>query len=47
MSAVREFCDRAILIEDTHVVAQGSAEDMATRYEKLFSHTAPQAKADV
>ncbi|MEI6725469.1 MAG: Wzt carbohydrate-binding domain-containing protein, partial [Actinomycetes bacterium] len=45
MAAVREFCDRAILIEDTRIVAEGPAEDIATRYERLFSHTAPQAKS--
>ena len=39
MSAVREFCDRAILIEDSRLVAEGSAEDIAARYTKLFSPT--------
>jgi ABC-2 type transport system ATP-binding protein len=37
MAAVREFCDRAILIEDCRIVAQGSAEDIATRYTELFN----------
>ena len=37
MSAVREFCDRAILIEDCTLVAEGSAEDIAAQYTKLFA----------
>ena len=37
MSAVRQFCDRAILIEDCSVIAQGSAEDIATQYTALFN----------
>jgi ABC-2 type transport system ATP-binding protein len=36
MGAVRQFCDRAILIEDRRIMAQGSAEDIATRYTDLF-----------
>jgi ABC-2 type transport system ATP-binding protein len=40
MGAVREFCDRAILIEDSHLIADGSAEDVATQYAMLFN-TAP------
>ena len=42
MGAVREFCDRAILIEDGGIVAQGSAEDVAAQYTELFN---PQATA--
>jgi ABC-2 type transport system ATP-binding protein len=36
MDAVREFCDRVILIEDSRIVAQGSAEDVAAQYTELF-----------
>ncbi len=36
MAAVRQFCDRAILIEDSRIVAEGSAEDVATRYTELL-----------
>jgi ABC-2 type transport system ATP-binding protein len=39
MDAVREFCDRAILIEDSRLVAQGSAEEVAEKYTRLFSPT--------
>lgn len=45
MNAVREFCDRVILIEDSRLVAQGSAEDMAREYTRLFS--APAAKGGI
>jgi ABC-2 type transport system ATP-binding protein len=37
MSAVREYCDRAVLIEDSHLVAEGSADEVATAYTRLFS----------
>ena len=40
MDAVRQFCDRAILIEDCTIVADGSAEDVAQEYAALFT---PQA----
>jgi ABC-2 type transport system ATP-binding protein len=44
MSAVREFCDRAILIEDSRIVAQGSAEDVAQEYTRLFTPTSEQGR---
>ena len=44
MDAVREFCDRVILIEDSRLVAQGSAEDMAVQYTKLFNPTSHEAQ---
>ena len=47
MGAVRQFCDRAILIEDCGIVAQGSAEDIAALYTELFNPqpaTAPQVQ---
>ena len=47
MGAVREFCDRAILIEDCSILAQGSAEEVAGRYTGLFDPqpaTAPQVQ---
>jgi ABC-2 type transport system ATP-binding protein len=37
MSAVREYCDRAVLIEDSHLIAEGSADEVATAYTRLFS----------
>jgi ABC-2 type transport system ATP-binding protein len=46
MSAVRQFCDRAILIEDGSIAEQGSAEDIAAQYTKLFNPP-PDATAQV
>ena len=43
MNAVRQFCDRAMLIEDSRLVAQGSAEEIATRYTRLLNPAAPEA----
>jgi ABC-2 type transport system ATP-binding protein len=37
MSAVREYCDRAILIEDSRLVASGYADEVATAYTRMFS----------
>lgn len=43
MDAVREFCDRAILIENSRLVAEGDAKDVAERYTRLFSPSAHDA----
>lgn len=40
MSAVREYCDRAIMIEKSRLVKSGSANDVATEYVKLFNKSA-------
>jgi len=37
MNAVREYCDRAVLIKDGGVEYIGSAEEIAKRYTKLFN----------
>ncbi len=37
MSAVREYCDRAILIEDSRLLFAGSAEKVANEYIKMFT----------
>ena len=37
MGAVREYCDRAILIEDGLIAHQGSADEIADEYLKLFN----------
>ncbi len=37
MGAVRQFCDRAILLEDSCIAAQGSADYVAGRYTELFN----------
>ena len=36
MDNVRKFCDRAILIEDGRVAAEGEPEEVAKAYEKLW-----------
>ncbi len=36
MSAVREFCDRAILIESSEIIAEGSVDTVASQYSRLF-----------
>lgn len=36
MSAIREYCDRAILIEKSEVIKEGTVGDVASSYTKLF-----------
>ena len=36
MNAVREYCDRAILIEKNHILARGTSAEVASHYTKLF-----------
>jgi ABC-2 type transport system ATP-binding protein len=36
MSAVKEFCDRAILIESSKIIAEGPADEIANQYSRLF-----------
>jgi ABC-2 type transport system ATP-binding protein len=45
MGSVREFCDRVILIEDSRVIAEGGAEDVARQYTQLFTPPAHEAQA--
>jgi ABC-2 type transport system ATP-binding protein len=40
MGAVREYCDRAILIDRSELVAEGNAEQIAEQYTQLFSEEA-------
>lgn len=42
MGAVREYCDRAILIEDGHIKVSGTADNVANEYLKLFNKTNPE-----
>lgn len=37
MEAVREYCDRAILIEDSHLILSGDPDKVASRYVRLFN----------
>ncbi len=36
MDAVRQFCDRAVLIDNSRLVNAGNADDIAEKYAKLF-----------
>jgi len=42
MSAIREFCDRAILIEDSKILAHGSADKISQHYLRLFMDSSGQ-----
>lgn len=36
MGAVREYCDKAVLIEDSEIIKQGDVCDVASAYTKMF-----------
>lgn len=40
MGAVKEYCDRAVLINDSRLVAEGNPDDIARDYTHLFNVTA-------
>ena len=46
MSAVREYCDRAILIDKNVIVAEGSADEVAQQYTRLFAREGSGATVD-
>lgn len=37
MGAVREYCDRAVMIDDSKIVCSGTADEVAVSYVKLFN----------
>jgi ABC-2 type transport system ATP-binding protein len=37
MGAVRQYCDRAVMIEEGKIVKQGSPDEVAQAYQKLFN----------
>jgi ABC-2 type transport system ATP-binding protein len=37
MNAIREYCDRAILIENSELIAEGKPDKIATLYAKMFT----------
>lgn len=41
MASVREYCDRAVLIEDSRIIKRGTANAIADEYTKLFIPKAP------
>lgn len=36
MNAIREYCDRAVLIEKSELVVEGTSDEVATAYSKMF-----------
>ena len=44
MAAVREYCDRAILIEDSKILLAGDTERIATAYARMFTGESVQKK---
>lgn len=46
MSAVREYCDRAILVDDSKIIFSGSAERAAKEYTRLFLPEVYKAQAE-
>src|SRR5688572_27873576 len=36
MNAVREYCDRAILINESRLLQEGTFEEISTKYNRLF-----------
>ena len=36
MAAIRQYCDRAIMIEESHIVKKGSPDEIARSYLELF-----------
>ncbi|RWZ78352.1 MAG: ABC transporter ATP-binding protein [Candidatus Microsaccharimonas sossegonensis] len=41
MSAVKEFCDRAVLIEESKLVAEGRPDRVADKYSRMFMDEEP------
>jgi len=46
MSAVKEFCDRAVLIEQSVMVAQGRPDRVADKYSRMFTEEAQEEVND-
>ena len=43
MSAVREYCDSAVLLEGSEIVAMGETDEVAKKYTKLFTVSSKKA----
>lgn len=46
MDAIREYCDKAVLINENHIVATGSADSIAQAYNKLFMDVDDEEESD-
>lgn len=44
MEAVREYCDRAMLVEDSKIISIGSTDKIAQQYMRLFLDTSTEQK---
>lgn len=47
MDAIREYCDRAILIDKSELVFEGTAHEVAGEYSKLFLQSGTRNKSEV
>lgn len=46
MNAIRDYCDRAVLIENSELVVSGNAQKVATAYSKLFAPVGESSTTD-
>ncbi len=46
MTAVREYCDRAMLIDDSKIVSIGDTDTITKQYIRLFQQPAPASRSD-
>jgi ABC-2 type transport system ATP-binding protein len=47
MDAVRQFCDRGVMIEGSRLTAEGDAETIAGAYARLFEAPPSEVSASV
>lgn len=45
MNAVREYCDRTILIEKSRIIFEGNSDKVSAQYTKLFTETTSKSTA--
>ncbi|MDZ7744498.1 MAG: ABC transporter ATP-binding protein [Candidatus Saccharibacteria bacterium] len=46
MEAIRQYCDRAVLVEDSVLIEEGSAETVAQAYTRQFTETQTSVRED-
>ena len=46
MAAIREYCDQAVLIEESEIIAAGTASKVASDYSHLFMQANPELTAE-
>jgi len=47
MNAIQEYCDRAVLIEDSEMVLEGSSSEIASAYTRMFADDEVNNKDDL